>query len=36
VVFSVVAFGVQRDWTYVVVTLVVLAVLLFSLFSEGL
>ena len=38
VVFSVYAFGRQRDWTYVVVTLIVLAVLLFSLFfgyAEG-
>ncbi|MBY0525650.1 MAG: DUF1634 domain-containing protein [Gemmataceae bacterium] len=33
VVFSVVAFAVQRDWTYVIVTLIVLAVLLFSLFQ---
>jgi uncharacterized membrane protein len=36
VVFSVVAFAVQRDATYVVVTLVVLAVLLFSLLIEWL
>jgi uncharacterized membrane protein len=36
VVFSVVVFALQRDITYVVVTLVVLAVLLFSLFSEWL
>ena len=31
VVFSIFAFAVQRDWLYVVVTLVVLAVLMFSL-----
>lgn len=31
VAFSVVAFALERDWLYVVVTLVVLAVLLFSL-----
>jgi uncharacterized membrane protein len=36
VAFSVVAFVVQRDRIYVVVTLIVLAVLLFSLFSEWL
>jgi uncharacterized membrane protein len=35
VVFSVYAFLRQRDWTYVVVTLIVLAVLLFSLFGPG-
>jgi uncharacterized membrane protein len=33
VLFSVVAFARQRDLTYVIVTLIVLAVLLFSLFS---
>jgi uncharacterized membrane protein len=33
VVFSVIAFARQRDHTYVVITLIVLAVLLFSLFS---
>ncbi len=33
VVFSVVAFALERDWTYVVVTLLVLGVLLYSLFS---
>jgi uncharacterized membrane protein len=32
VAFSAVAFALQRDWTYVTVTLLVLAVLLFSLF----
>jgi uncharacterized membrane protein len=35
VVFSVVGFARQRDYTYVVLTLVVLAVLLYSLFLEG-
>jgi uncharacterized membrane protein len=35
VVFSVVAFALQRDYTYVGVTLIVLAVLLYSLFSGG-
>ncbi|HWY88173.1 MAG TPA: DUF1634 domain-containing protein [Gemmataceae bacterium] len=33
VMFSVFAFGVQRDYTYVCITLVVLAVLLYSLFK---
>ena len=33
VIFSVVAFALQRDRTYVIVTLVVLTVLLYSLFS---
>lgn len=33
VVFSVVAFALERDLTYVMVTLVVLAILLYSLFS---
>jgi len=33
VVFSVVAFLRQRDWTYVVVTLIVLALLCYSLFG---
>jgi uncharacterized membrane protein len=33
VVFSVVAFALQRDYTYIGVTLIVLAVLLYSLFS---
>jgi uncharacterized membrane protein len=32
VVFSVVAFGYERDWTYVVLTLFVLGVLFYSLF----
>jgi uncharacterized membrane protein len=36
VVFSVYAFLRQRDWTYVVVTLIVLTVLLLSLFSHEL
>jgi uncharacterized membrane protein len=31
VVFSVIAFGMQRDWTYVVITLIVLGLLCFSL-----
>jgi uncharacterized membrane protein len=35
VVFSVYAFFRQRDRTYVVVTLIVLAVLLYSLFGQG-
>jgi uncharacterized membrane protein len=35
VAFSVVAFALQRDRTYVVVTLIVLAVLLYSLASAG-
>ncbi|HEV3256916.1 MAG TPA: DUF1634 domain-containing protein [Gemmataceae bacterium] len=33
VTFSIYAFARQRDWTYVVVTVIVLAVLLYSLFS---
>lgn len=33
VAFSVIAFGAERDWLYVVVTLIVLAVLLYSLTS---
>jgi uncharacterized membrane protein len=33
VIFSIVAFAVQRDWTYIGVTLVVLAVLLYSFFT---
>jgi uncharacterized membrane protein len=36
VIFSVFAFLRQRDWTYAVVTLIVLAVLLYSLFSHDL
>jgi uncharacterized membrane protein len=35
VVFSVVAFALQRDRTYVVVTLIVLAVIMFGLTREG-
>ena len=31
VAFSVYAFGLQRDWVYVVITLIVLGVLVFSL-----
>ena len=31
VVFSVFAFAAQRDWTYVLITLIVLAILLYSL-----
>jgi uncharacterized membrane protein len=31
VVFSVIAFGMQRDWTYVAITLIVLGLLCFSL-----
>jgi uncharacterized membrane protein len=34
VIFSVFAFARQRDFTYVVITLIVLGVLLFSLFAE--
>jgi uncharacterized membrane protein len=34
VAFSVVAFLYQRDWTYVVVTLIVLGLLVYSLFGE--
>ena len=33
VIFSVIAFALQRDRTYVLVTLIVLAILLYSLFS---
>jgi uncharacterized membrane protein len=33
VLFSIAAFAAQRDWTYVAVTLVVAAILLFSLFA---
>ena len=36
VAFSVYAFAGQRDWLYVVVTLIVLTLLLFSLFFSGL
>ncbi|MCG3179209.1 MAG: hypothetical protein BIFFINMI_01542 [Phycisphaerae bacterium] len=35
VAFSVVAFVLERDWLYVVITLVVLGLLLFSLFSPA-
>jgi uncharacterized membrane protein len=35
VAFSVVAFLYQRDWTYVVVTLMVLGLLVYSLLGEG-
>lgn len=34
VIFSVFAFLYQRDWTYVVVTLIVLAILIYSLFGQ--
>ena len=34
VIFSVVAFAMERDRTYIVITLIVLAVLLYSLFGE--
>lgn len=34
VIFSVFAFLYQRDWTYVVVTLIVLALLFYSLFGQ--
>ncbi len=34
VVFTVFAFGRQRDWAYVVITLVVLSLLLFGLFRQ--
>ena len=34
VIFSVFAFLYQRDWTYVVVTLIVLAILTYSLFGQ--
>jgi uncharacterized membrane protein len=35
VAFSVIAFAYQRDWTYVVVTLIVLGLLAYSLFGGG-
>jgi uncharacterized membrane protein len=35
VAFSAVAFLYQRDWTYVVVTLIVLGLLVYSLFGGG-
>jgi uncharacterized membrane protein len=35
VVFSLIAFGLQRDKTYVLVTLIVLTILLYSLFAGG-
>jgi uncharacterized membrane protein len=35
VLFSVVGFARERDWTYVILTLFVLGVLLYSLFLEG-
>jgi len=35
VAFSIFAFAAQRDWTYVVVTLIVLGILTYSLFSSG-
>jgi uncharacterized membrane protein len=36
VVFSIIAFALQRDRTYIVVTLIVLGVLFYSLFGRGL
>ncbi len=36
VVFSIIAFALQRDRTYIVVTLIVLGVLFYSLFGGGL
>ena len=36
VVFSVVGFAIERDWMYVVITLIVLATLLYSLASNSL
>ncbi len=35
VLFSIIAFAMERDAVYVIVTLIVLAVLLYSLFSKG-
>jgi uncharacterized membrane protein len=35
VMFSIIAFAMERDITYVIVTLIVLAVLLYSLFADG-
>src|SRR5689334_21484533 len=35
VAFSVFAFGAERDWTYVGITLIVLAILTYSLLSGG-
>src|SRR5689334_20890446 len=35
VIFSLIAFALQRDWTYVFVTSIVLAVLLYSLLAGG-
>ena len=35
VVFSIVAFGMERDHTYILVTLIVLVILLYSLFLGG-
>ncbi len=34
VVFSAIAFGIERDYMYVVITLIVLAILLYSLFGS--
>lgn len=36
VALSVLAFGAERDWTYVIITLIVLAILMLSLFGYGL
>lgn len=35
VAFSAIAFGIERDYMYVVVTLIVLGILLYSLFGSG-
>ena len=35
VIFSAIAFAIERDYMYVVITLIVLAVLLYSLFGSG-
>jgi uncharacterized membrane protein len=36
VAFSVFAFAAQRDWTYVTITVIVLAILVYSLSGGGL
>ena len=35
VLFSAIAFGIERDYMYVVITLIVLGILLYSLFGSG-
>jgi len=35
VAFSAAAFGIERDWMYVVITLIVLVILLYSLFASS-